>query len=72
MRSLIKALVRLRLAEGWEAWVAPGGQTLWARIRLPGQDLPWHPETRGQVLQTIVPMPSELDVLDEVLREKVS
>jgi len=71
MQALMKALVRLRIAEGWEAWVAPGGKTLWAHTSPPFLDkVPlW---AQGNVLHTIEPLDGELDVLDEVLREKVS
>lgn len=65
MRSLMKALVRLRIAEGWHAWVAPDRRTYWARFA---------PDTPAPVslLQVLDPEPGELAVLDEVLREKVS
>lgn len=52
--------VRARLRRGWEAWVAPGGVTLWARMVDDGHRM----ETTDVGLD-------EMAVLDEVLREKV-
>lgn len=64
---LSKAVIRRRLAEGWHAWVAPGGRTLWARLSDRGLGF-GAPTLR---LEREEMAPDELEVLDEVLQEDV-
>lgn len=68
-RRCWKNVVRQRLRDGWEAWIAPDRLTHWARITF-GPDRGSQPRSEHMQVQAV--LPEELDVLDEVLREKVS
>jgi len=63
-RIFYKALARMRIAEGWSPWWGPDRKLVWARPIWAGKQLHY--------VQTEPLCPDELEVLDEVLREKVS
>lgn len=58
-RSFHKALARARLRQGFLPWWSPNRELVWARV-----------SGRGDRIETDEISPDELDVLDEVLREK--